>query len=711
MTPTCQGCVCSAPARALPAGRLVLSTRVDHTATALRSLALRRGSRLVSRAPGLLELRDADVDGFLAAARDALSSVEADEVRCLALDDDAGSEAGVLQRAMAAPTLAAAAARRDHADLLPLFDDEAGRFHAVYQPIVDLQGGGVVGHEALLRATDPAGAEVLPARLFPAAAAAGWTHLLDRVGRTTALRDAGPWLGDDALFINFVPTSIYRPEVCLRTTEQAARDAGLRLEQLVFEVTETDRVADLDHLASVFAHYRERGCRVALDDLGAGWSSLTVLVRLRPDVVKLDKELVQGLPGPVSRAVVQAVVDIAHSYGGTVLAECVETQEQADAARELGVDLGQGWFFGRPVRPAVTERAGAPAQRRAGAAARRDQAAAERPGEAAADRAPAERVDPTAPDAAVAVRPTVPAQPGPPASVVDEALLARAVEASASGVVVCDMLAPDAPVRYVNAAFEAMTGYAGAELLGRNLRLLQGPDTDPDVVAGIGAALRAGVEHRCVVRNHRRDGSAWWNELQLSPVRDDAGRLTHYLGFQHDVSDRVEAERLLAHHAAHDALTGLANRATLTTRLDGAVDRAQRTDRAVAVLFCDLDGFKQVNDRHGHAVGDAVLREVASRLRAALRGDDVLARTGGDEFVAVLADLHPADAQRVADRAAAALVEAVARPVAVVGVTARLSVSVGTAVLPGTGQTGGDLLVAADRAMYAVKQARAVAPR
>ncbi len=262
MSKTCGKCVCSAPARPSVHGRLVLATRVDHTATALRSLALRRGTRLRAIAPGLLELYADDAQSFLADARRELSSVEADEVRCMVVEGQP-QDAALLAQAMWAPSLTAAGARVAHADLLPLFDDEARAFHAVYQPIVDLADERVLGHEALLRATDASGAPVFPDVLFPAAEKAGWTHVLDRIGRTTALRHAGPWLGEDLLFINFVPTSIYRPQVCLRTTEQAAREAGLRLDQLVFEVTEGHLVRDVDHLSDVFGYYRDRGCRVA----------------------------------------------------------------------------------------------------------------------------------------------------------------------------------------------------------------------------------------------------------------------------------------------------------------------------------------------------------------------------------------------------------------------------------------------------------------
>jgi EAL domain-containing protein (putative c-di-GMP-specific phosphodiesterase class I) len=115
------------------------------------------------------------------------------------------------------------------------------------------------------------------------------------------------------LSINFIPTPIYRPEVCLRTTESAARQAGVRLDQLVFEVTEGHRIEDVSHLEKVFDYYRSQNCKVALDDLGAGYSSLNVLIRLQPHIVKLDKEIVQALPGPVGETVVAAIVEIVHA--------------------------------------------------------------------------------------------------------------------------------------------------------------------------------------------------------------------------------------------------------------------------------------------------------------------------------------------------------------------------------------------------------------
>jgi EAL domain-containing protein (putative c-di-GMP-specific phosphodiesterase class I) len=187
--------------------------------------------------------------------------------------------------------------------------------------------------------------------LFFVAEQAGWLHRLDRIGRESAIAGAGSWLGDDDLFVNFNPTSIYRPQVCLASTERVVHEAGIDPSQLVFEVVESHAVADRGHLVSVLDHYRSLGWRVALDDAGAGWSSLSLLAAVRPDVVKLDKALVQELPDDGARTVLRAVIDLAHQLGAVVVAEGIETERLAEEVTALGADLGQGWLFGRPVRP------------------------------------------------------------------------------------------------------------------------------------------------------------------------------------------------------------------------------------------------------------------------------------------------------------------------------------------------------------------------
>jgi len=233
--------------------------------------------------------------------------------------------------------------------LLALRDPTSMRSH--YQPIVDLATGEVVAFEALLRLTDASG-PIPPGELFGASAVGGWAQALDQVARRTAIVGASGWLGERSLFVNFVPSSIYDPRICLRTTEAAARDAGVALDQLVFEVVETERIHDMSHLRGILDRYHELGARVALDDLGTGFASIDVARELQPDVMKLDGEVVRSSSAEARRFVDEAVA-LADELGAIVLAEGVEEAEHADAAAAAGVTLGQGWFFGRPA-PAPT---------------------------------------------------------------------------------------------------------------------------------------------------------------------------------------------------------------------------------------------------------------------------------------------------------------------------------------------------------------------
>lgn len=277
----------------------------------------------------------------------------------------------------------------------------------------------------------------------------------------------------------------------------------------------------------------------------------------------------------------------------------------------------------------------------------------------------------------------------------------RAVVAAGLAFTISDARRPDNPLVFVNPAFERTTGYSRDEVAGRNCRFLQGPDTDREVVARIAEAVRRGEEHTAVLLNHRKDGSTWWNEVHLSPVSDDAGRLTHYLGFQLDVTARVVAEQQLLHLSMHDSLTGLANRAALLAHLD-----AVALTGWTGVLFLDLDGFKAVNDVHGHVVGDGVLAEVATRLRDALPAGHLLARHGGDEFVAVLSGLDPRTAESSAVDTASALVASLRAPFTAGDGRSDLGASVGVALAAPAERTGAQLLHDADTAMYRAKAAR-----
>jgi EAL domain-containing protein (putative c-di-GMP-specific phosphodiesterase class I) len=311
----------------------------------------------VSRHGRLLQLTGAGLPRLLLEIDAALTATERLEARAVLLPSGLEGEE-LLAAAMSASPLGQLAARVRYEHVTALVGNPE-RFRARYQQIVDLDDGGIVGYESLLRATDEAGRELSAAELFGAAAAGGWTNTLDRIGREVAIRDAAPWLRDQRLFINFVPTSVYRPEVCLATTTAAANKYGVDLRQLVFEVVETHRTEDIGHLTTVVEHYRSRGASIALDDVGSGYSSLSLIDKVRPDIVKIDMDLVQALPDAAAMTIVRAVIQLSQDLDAAVIAEGIETDEQLAIVRDLGADWGQGWIYGRPALPSEGPQAAA----------------------------------------------------------------------------------------------------------------------------------------------------------------------------------------------------------------------------------------------------------------------------------------------------------------------------------------------------------------
>jgi EAL domain-containing protein (putative c-di-GMP-specific phosphodiesterase class I) len=343
----CGACSCSGVDATSPSGRLIVRSTVHHTLQAV-ARAARNCSVEATIDGSLCEITGVDLDAVALDVAASLSSPELLEARAVFVPD-ASEGVDRLRVGLSAVSLADLVGRIRHRELSAFVADES-RFYARFQPIVDLGSRQTVAFEALLRAAEDDGSERSAGALFGGAEEAGLINLLDRIGREIAIRDAAPWLGERDLFINFVPTSIYRPEVCLATTTAAAKRHGVPTAQLVFEVVETHQVADVAHLLDIVAHYRSQGSRIALDDVGAGFGSLNLVAQVAPDVVKIDQQLVQMLPDEVSLAVVRALVEMTHAFGGRILAEGVETAEQATIATDLGVDLGQGWHFGYPDR-------------------------------------------------------------------------------------------------------------------------------------------------------------------------------------------------------------------------------------------------------------------------------------------------------------------------------------------------------------------------
>lgn len=284
----------------------------------------------------------------------------------------------------------------------------------------------------------------------------------------------------------------------------------------------------------------------------------------------------------------------------------------------------------------------------------------------------------------------------------------RAIAASSNGIVIVDARLPDLPVIYVNPAFERITGYTAAEVTGRNCRFLQGEETNQSGLQELRTALRLGKAATVVLRNFRKDGTHFWNELNVSPIYNSEGVVTHFVGIQMDITERKQAEEQLLHNAFYDVLTDLPNRALFMERLHRALERAKHSENYLfAVLFLDLDRFKNVNDSLGHIVGDQMLIAIAKRLEKSLRHGDTVARLGGDEFAILLENINGiGDATHVADR----IHQELTLPLNLNGHEVFTTASIGIAVGAGSSYPdyGGyehpeDLLRDADIAMYRAK--------
>lgn len=203
---------------------------------------------------------------------------------------------------------------------------------------------------------------------------------------------------------------------------------------------------------------------------------------------------------------------------------------------------------------------------------------------------------------------------------------------------------PGPRIVYTNKAFETLTGFSSQEALGQSPRILQGPATAVEPLARIRQALEAGQASSEVVLNYSKSGQPYWLDLNINPLRNHQGKITHFVGIERDVTTAQETVMKWRDAAATDALTGLMNRRGFADRSAEFVRQSEAAGKSCFVLSADLDHFKLVNDQFGHAEGDRVLQAVAAETQRLFRQDDLCARFGGEEFVVLL---------RAADLAAA----------------------------------------------------------
>lgn len=242
-------------------------------------------------------------------------------------------------------------------DASPLLDIlTQRRIDTWFQPIF-LRSMELWGYECLMRSRTADGKMIFPNDLIAWSKQESLLFMLDRVCRERHLENAGAArLPEHAnILINFMPTAIYEPAFCLRTTMNAAERCGIDPKRIIFEVVESEEMKDREHLASILGYYHNHGFRVALDDVGAGYSGLMMLADLNPDLVKIDRALINKAPkSAMHKGICRSLITLAHDAGKLALAEGVETAQERDLMLELGADLFQGYLFAKPSPNVVT---------------------------------------------------------------------------------------------------------------------------------------------------------------------------------------------------------------------------------------------------------------------------------------------------------------------------------------------------------------------
>ncbi len=249
----------------------------------------------------------------------------------------------------------------------------------------------------------------------------------------------------------------------------------------------------------------------------------------------------------------------------------------------------------------------------------------------------------------------------------------------------------------VNKAFTDITGYKADEVFGRNPRLLQSGRHDASFYQTMWVTLKRDNQWRGEIWNRRKNGDIYPVSENINIVRDEKGRIANYVSVFTDISILKESEQRLIQHAYHDTLTGLPNRLRFMANLEQATESAKRNNHKVALLFLDLDGFKNVNDNFGHDIGDQLLITIAERLKSCVRSEDTVARLGGDEFTIILTKITKSeDAGLIADK----IIDAIRKPIILNSHTINTSTSIGISIYPDDAVDEEELVKAADIAMY-----------
>ena len=254
-------------------------------------------------------------------------------------------------------------------------------------------------------------------------------------------------------------------------------------------------------------------------------------------------------------------------------------------------------------------------------------------------------------------------------------------------------------ITYVNEQFCAISGYSVHELLGKNHRILNSSLHPPEFFAELWKTISSGKVWKGEICNIRKDGTLYWVESTIVATYDSEANVKKYVSIRFDVTEKRKLMEVLQWRADHDVLTGLPNRSLLYDRFKQSVATAHRNHSSLAVCILDLDGFKLINDRYGHAIGDRLLVEVSERLKKITRGEDTVARLGGDEFVILLGLMHANELEMAMQR----ILTALSLAYTIDGIELNISASIGVTIYPKDDADIDSLLRHADQAMYRAK--------
>lgn len=591
----------------------------------------------------------------------------------------------------------------------------AERFTTHFQPIVLAQDTSqIYAYESLLRGLDAEGSLVMPGLILEQATKADLLPQLDRVARLSAIAQASQHQLKGRIFINFIPTALYDPVSCLQSTVEAIDKAGIDHERIVFEVVETDMPRDLDHLKTVLKYYREAGFSVALDDLGAGYSSLNLLHQLRPDFIKLDMALIRNVhQDPYKASITEKLLEIAQALRVQTVAEGIESIEELHWLQERGATFAQGYLFAKPSAVPVRE-----VPHYEAPVALKTSTALKQPSEHQHE---SERIV-----AAITQRIRQSLE-------LDEILQATAdevrqlfnldrvviyqFESDWSGLVAVESLAEGClsilglhvtdtrfqlahTAYYLNGDSQAIEDIETAALSACHLELLHKLNVRAVLIVPILQQERLWgllVAHQCCCPRR-------WHQAEIGLFNQLASQAAIAIQQSELYHQLQQANRELQRLAASDGLTQVANRRCFDDALNAEWKRHAHEQLPLSLILCDVDCFKRYNDTQGHLAGDDTLRQIAKAIDGMIQPSaGLVARYRGEEFAVLLPNTNAQRASAIAETIQAQI-KALRLPHPSSEINQFMTLSLGvTTTIPHLSASPAMLVAAAHQGLYQVK--------